>query len=53
MQTDKSSDGKISEDEFINLWIKFETSLKDKIRNKDQEIMAAEGALQENVIYLI
>lgn len=49
MHMDKSADGQISEDEFIRVWMKCESTLKDKIRNKDQEIQAAEGALIENV----
>ena len=49
MHIDKTGDGEITEDEFIRVWMKCESSLKDKIRNNEQEIHAAEVALDENV----
>jgi hypothetical protein len=49
MHIDKSGDGEITEDEFIRIWIKCESSLKDKIRSNEQEIYAAEVAIDENV----
>lgn len=49
MHIDKSGDGEISEEEFIRIWIKCESSLKDKIRGNEQEIHAAEVAIDENV----
>jgi len=51
MHIDKSGDGEITEDEFIRIWIKCEASLKDKIRSNEQEIYAAEVAIDENVGY--
>lgn len=52
MHIDKTGDGEISEDEFIRVWMKCEISLKDKIRNNEQEIHAAQVALEENVSLL-
>lgn len=49
MHIDKTGDGEITEDEFIRVWMKCESSLKDKIRNTEQEIYAAEVALSDNV----
>jgi len=49
MHIDKTGDGEITEDEFIRVWIKAESSIKDKIRSNEQEIHAAEVALEENV----
>lgn len=52
MHIDKTGDGQITEDEFIRVWMKCESSLKDKIRNNEQEIHSAELALEENVTKL-
>lgn len=49
MHMDKSADGRITEDEFIRVWMKSEASLKDKLRSKEQEIYAGQNALEENV----
>ena len=51
MHMDKSADGRITEDEFIRVWIKSEGSLKDKLRSKEQEIYAGQAALSENVSF--
>ena len=50
MNMDKSSDGDITEEEFIRWWEKCEFTLHDRIRNKEKEIAFGERALTENVL---
>lgn len=45
---DKSPDGKISEDEFIQAWINAEQSIIQKIEKNEEEIKKAQLAMEEN-----